>query len=94
MGSARRVVTSIRLWAIVAVLAIASQPSAMAAEGDEVIPYSRSGADTCLGCHDFSKDSPVHPMMEGAHGDASDSRTPMAQKGCEHCPCIFRSIEC
>lgn len=47
--------------------------------------YSEGGTEQCLGCHDFSKDSPVHPMMEGAHGDASNPKTPMAQKGCEQC---------
>lgn len=47
--------------------------------------YSEGGTQQCLGCHDFSKDSPVHPMMEGAHGDPDNPDTPMAQKGCEQC---------
>ncbi len=47
--------------------------------------YSEGGTKMCLGCHDFSADSPVHPMMEGAHGDLSNPETPMAQKGCEQC---------
>lgn len=47
--------------------------------------YSEGGTGQCLSCHDFSKDSPVHPMMEGAHGNKDNPDTPMAQKGCEHC---------
>ena len=47
--------------------------------------YSEEGTEKCLSCHDFGASSPIHPMMEGAHGDLNNSKTPMAQKGCEHC---------
>ena len=36
-----------------------------------------SASQTCLGCHDFGPDSPVHPMLDSAHGDAD--------QGCEAC---------
>ena len=61
-------------------LAVTCLTPAQAADG-----YSENGTEQCLGCHDFSKDSPVHPMMEGAHGDVNNPNTPMAQKGCEQC---------
>lgn len=42
-------------------------------------------SDTCLSCHDFGSDSPVHPMLLGAHGTGAHSATPMNQQGCEAC---------
>ena len=85
MGSARRVVTSIWLWAIVAVIATASASPTMAAEGEEVIPYSRSGADTCLGCHDDS--AKVLSIFQNKHAQRGDHRAPFGEGGlqCEAC---------
>lgn len=40
--------------------------------------------DTCLGCHDFGPDSPVHPMLAGPHGQAGGG-TPMGSGGCQAC---------
>lgn len=57
----------------------------LAVIAEEQPAYSEGGSEQCLSCHDFSKDSPVHPMMQGAHGDLNNPETPMAQKGCEHC---------
>ena len=47
--------------------------------------YSREGTPLCSGCHDLGKHSPVQFMLMSAHGDATKSGTPMAEKGCESC---------
>ena len=85
MGSARRVVTSIWLWTIVAVIATGSASPTLAAEGDEVVPYSRSGADTCLGCHDDS--AKVLSIFQNKHAQRGDDRAPFGEGGlqCEAC---------
>ncbi|MEH6611117.1 MAG: cytochrome c3 family protein [Halioglobus sp.] len=44
-----------------------------------------SNGESCLGCHDFGPDSPVHPMLFGAHGNNGHDGTPMNQAGCESC---------
>ncbi|MCX2982526.1 hypothetical protein EYC98_16815 [Halieaceae bacterium IMCC14734] len=36
-----------------------------------------SDSQSCLGCHDFGPESPVHPMLEGQHGSA--------EQGCASC---------
>lgn len=62
-------------------LALSLCSTAFAADAE----YAAGGAKTCLGCHDFSADSPVHAMLRGAHGQSDQDGTPMAQRGCEDC---------
>ncbi|MDO8862163.1 cytochrome c3 family protein [Haliea sp. E1-2-M8] len=47
--------------------------------------YAEKGAETCIGCHDFGDSSPVHPLLQGAHGASDHEGTPMAERGCEEC---------
>ena len=92
MGSARRRYTTDRLIAIAAVLvaAIGGSQSVFAAEAaeadaaEDAIPYSRRGADTCLGCHDDGKSLTIFMTKHGQRGDA---RTPFGAGGlqCESC---------
>ena len=53
--------------------------------GDEDIPYSRSGADTCLGCHDDS--AKVLSIFQNKHAQRGDHRAPFGEGGlqCEAC---------
>ncbi|WP_162300070.1 cytochrome c3 family protein [Kineobactrum sediminis] len=44
-----------------------------------------AGMDTCRSCHQFGDDSPVHTLLESAHGNADNPDTPVAQRGCEEC---------
>lgn len=39
----------------------------------------------CLSCHDYSAQSPVHPMLSSKHGDPSLPGSPMATGGCLSC---------
>jgi DmsE family decaheme c-type cytochrome len=45
-------------------------------------PYAPEGPTTCLTCHDDQQQAPV---LSSVHGVQGDSRTPMAQHGCESC---------
>jgi len=47
--------------------------------------FASGGSETCLACHDFGPDSPVHPMLDSAHGRAGDPSSPMGGRGCESC---------
>ena len=47
--------------------------------------YSTDGAKQCLGCHDYSDQSPVHPLLATPHGDPQQQGSPMAERGCESC---------
>ena len=47
--------------------------------------YADQGPGTCIGCHDFGDSSPVHPLLQGAHGASDHAGTPMAERGCEEC---------
>lgn len=47
--------------------------------------YAEKGPETCIGCHDFGDSSPVHPLLQGAHGASDQDGTPMAERGCEEC---------
>jgi DmsE family decaheme c-type cytochrome len=47
--------------------------------------YSRTGADTCLKCHDETSAFPVMAIFKTPHGLKSDPRTPMAGLQCEAC---------
>ncbi len=56
-------------------------PAALATEPD----YAAQGAQACIGCHDFGETSPVHPLLQSAHGASDREGTPMAERGCEEC---------
>ncbi len=56
-----------------------------AAQSQPAEGFASGGSEQCLGCHDFGPESPVHPMLQSPHGQASDPRTPMAKEGCESC---------
>lgn len=47
--------------------------------------YSAGGAKQCLGCHDYSDQSPVHPLLATPHGDPEQPGSPMSELGCESC---------
>jgi nitrate/TMAO reductase-like tetraheme cytochrome c subunit len=47
--------------------------------------YATGGSKLCIGCHDYSDQSPVHPLLATSHGDAQQKGTPMAERGCESC---------
>lgn len=47
--------------------------------------YSRTGADTCLKCHDETSTFPVLAIFKSPHGRAADERTPFAGLQCEAC---------
>jgi len=47
--------------------------------------YAKEGTKTCLSCHDYSGESPVHPLLDGPHGNTENPLSPMAKKGCEQC---------
>jgi DmsE family decaheme c-type cytochrome len=72
-----RVLNRIALTLFVACLA-----STVQASGDD---YAEGGAKKCLSCHDFGSESPVHAMLDGAHGQSDNDDTPMGQRGCEDC---------
>jgi len=58
---------------------------ALAQSSDDAdIPYSRSGADTCLACHG---NDVVNPIFKTRHGVPTDSRSPFGQGQlqCEAC---------
>ncbi len=42
--------------------------------------YAEGGTKTCLGCHD---QAPANLILQGPMAVMGDSRTPMAQQGCE-----------
>lgn len=46
---------------------------------------SDGNSEDCLSCHDFGSDSPVHPMIFGAHGKNGHTDAPMNQEGCQSC---------
>lgn len=60
--------------------ALASLSAAAADPG-----YADKGPESCIGCHDFGDSSPVHPLLQGAHGASDRDGTPMAERGCEEC---------
>jgi len=51
---------------------------------DDVPPYSRRGADTCLSCHE---DTASHAIFAGRHGNPASDRSPFGdgQLQCEAC---------
>ena len=67
------------------------QPSAAAApEADDsktvmLSEYTRKGADTCLKCHDESREYPVFDILKTKHGQAADERSPFGGLQCEAC---------
>ena len=73
--------TSLRLLAVL-LLAISGP---LGAAEEEAPGYSSKGADTCLKCHDEDNEYPVLPIFRTAHGEAGDSRSPMALLECETC---------
>lgn len=57
--------------------------SAIAQDDTHPMPdFSRSGADTCLGCHE---EKSTMAIFDTPHAVASDPRTPFAQQQCESC---------
>lgn len=53
--------------------------------GEQSIPYTRQGADTCLKCHDEDAEVPVLALFKTKHAVQADERTPFAQLQCETC---------
>ncbi|MEQ9465048.1 MAG: cytochrome c3 family protein [Haliea sp.] len=66
---------------ILILLGALNSPDALATERE----YAAQGPQTCIGCHDFGEASPVHPLLQGAHGASDHAGTPMAERGCEEC---------
>lgn len=61
-------------------------PSAESGANQEhAADYSRTGADTCLKCHDETSEFPVLAIFQTPHGLRSDPRAPMAGLQCEAC---------
>lgn len=54
-------------------------------DGYEPGSYSRTGADTCLKCHDEDNKYPILPFFKTKHAQIADARTPMAKLQCETC---------
>ena len=68
---------------IVAVVLSALCSLSSAANAQTSSPATDSSV--CLTCHDFGPDSPVHPMLAGAHGQSDNADAPMGGEGCEAC---------
>ncbi len=73
------------LVALLLLAATGSPSSALAADEADAVPYSRRGADTCLGCHEDSYR--VLQIFRTKHGQRGDPRTPFGEGGlqCEAC---------
>jgi DmsE family decaheme c-type cytochrome len=48
-------------------------------------PYSKDGANTCVGCHDEENEYPIFPIFKTKHAVKTDPRGPFADKECESC---------
>lgn len=68
-----------------AVVLVAGAPRAQEQSADEAPQYSRSGADTCLGCHGGTPE--VDDLFHTKHARRGDPRTPFGegQLQCEAC---------
>lgn len=64
---------------------MAVQTPVAAAEETEQASFSRSGADSCLRCHDETSDFPVLSIFRTAHGAPGDERSPFGGAQCETC---------
>jgi DmsE family decaheme c-type cytochrome len=65
-------------------------PAAATPAADEARPvllseYTKKGADTCLKCHDESREYPVFDILKTKHGQVSDERSPFGGLQCEAC---------
>lgn len=60
--------------------AVLRPDGAMARDGNDA-----ESVGTCIGCHLFGDDSPVHPLLAGPHGAGDREGTPMAGGGCAAC---------
>lgn len=69
--------TALQRYALVLGLLLAPSAALMAESG-------AGDSDTCLACHDFGPDSPVHPMLTGPHGNGNGAG-PMSNGGCQAC---------
>lgn len=49
------------------------------------VPFTPSGADTCLKCHDADTETPVLEIFATPHAARGDPRSPFADKQCESC---------
>ena len=47
--------------------------------------YSKTGADTCLKCHDDESEYPAAAIFKSSHAVKGDKRTPFGQLQCESC---------
>lgn len=78
-----------RFAAVLLLSGTALQPRAQeaAAESTQVTgaSYTRTGADTCLKCHDEDSQYPVLDIFKTHHAQRADARTPFAQLQCESC---------
>ncbi len=67
------------------VLVLSSLPASLAADEQAGPDYSRSGADTCLRCHDESSEFPVLDIFLTPHGNRENERSPFGGLQCESC---------
>jgi len=65
-------------------LTLLASPCALSQSGDEEAAYSRSGADTCIGCHD---NAATMSVFKTPHGVPTDPQSPFGsgQLQCEAC---------
>ena len=82
--SKKRFVGLLTLVVCLPIAAIAQDEAAPAQPEEEPVTYSKSGADTCLNCHD---DQVTLSVFHTKHGRPSDPRTPFGegQLQCEAC---------
>ena len=66
---------------------VAPMSKAAAVERLKQTPYSKEGANTCVGCHDEDNEYPIFPLFKTKHAAAADPRTPFggANNKCESC---------
>lgn len=82
---------TLRIAAALVALSLSMALGVSAAEGDAAaeagaLPdYTRTGADTCLKCHDETSEFPVLSIFRTPHAVVGDERTPFAGLQCEAC---------
>jgi DmsE family decaheme c-type cytochrome len=77
MSSISRTGAAFALWLLAAAVPVSAEQGP--------VKLGAAGSATCLACHDFGPESPVHGMLESAHGASDSADTPMGRDGCETC---------
>lgn len=61
----------------------AEQPTVPTTQQDDA--YTKTGADTCIKCHDEDSEFPVFSIFKTKHAQPADKRSPFAHLQCETC---------